>query len=245
MGYGKTYNGDEIIVRETVFNENMAAYMAHNADESQTYTMGPNQFSDLKVEEFQALNLFGYKKPATNLPNLGVHEHVGEQQLMDCSKANNGCGGGNMESAFAYQKTVNVATETSYPYKGVEGTCRSTGYTTSVQQGGVTGYKSVGTTTAALKSALQLGPVSVAIEADQMSFQGYKSGILMASACGSRLDHGVTLVGYDSSKDYFIVKNSWGASWGNNGFVYLSAKGNTCGILSDASYPTVSSAVQV
>jgi len=294
--YGKTYNGDEIIVRETVFNENMAAYMAHNADESQTYTMGPNQFSDLKVEEFQALNLFGYKKPATNLPNLGVHEHVGEeltssidwrstgavtpvkdqgqcgscwafstvgglegawevatgeltsmseQQLMDCSKANNGCGGGNMESAFAYQKTVNVATETSYPYKGVEGTCRSTGYTTAVQQGGVTGYKSVGTTTAALKSALQLGPVSVAIEADQMSFQGYKSGILMASACGSRLDHGVTLVGYDSSKDYFIVKNSWGASWGNNGFVYLSAKGNTCGILSDASYPTVSSAVQV
>merc|ERR1712194_577065 len=216
-------NGDEIIVRETVFNENMAAYMAHNADESQTYTMGPNQFSDLKVEEFQALNLFGYKKPATNLPNLGVHEHVGEE----------------LTSSIDWRSTGAVT-----PVKD-QGTCRSTGYTTAVQQGGVTGYKSVGTTTAALKSALQLGPVSVAIEADQMSFQGYKSGILMASACGSRLDHGVTLVGYDSSKDYFIVKNSWGASWGNNGFVYLSAKGNTCGILSDASYPTVSSAVQV
>merc|ERR1719215_451274 len=206
--FGKTYNGDEAAVRETIYNGNLATYTAHNADETQTYTMGPNQFTDLTLEEYQGLNLFGYKKPKTDLPYLGVHEYAGEelaasidwrtsgvvtpvkdqgqcgscwafstigglegawkvatgeltsmseQQLMDCSKANNGCGGGNMESAFAYQKTVNVATETSYPYKGVEGTCRSTGYTTAVQQGGVTGYKSVGTTTAALKSALQLG----------------------------------------------------------------------------------------
>merc|ERR1712193_300025 len=108
--------------------------------------------------------------------------------------------------------------------------------------GGVTGYKSVGTSTSSLQSALNVGPVSVAIEADQMSFQGYSGGVI-TSGCGTQLDHGVTAVGYTS--DYFIVKNSWGASWGNNGYVYISTSGNVCGIHSDASYPTVSGSVQV
>jgi len=171
---------------------------------------------------------------------------MSEQQLVDCSTANDGCDGGVLEYVFAYlQETVDVATETSYPYQGVQGTCRTTGYTPAVPQGGVTGYRSAGTTAADLKSALQLGPVSVAIEADQMSFGAYRSGILNSASCGTRPDHGVTLVGYDSSEDYFIVKNSWGARWGNKGFAYLSAQNNTCGILNDAWYPIVSSAVQV
>merc|ERR1711862_988120 len=117
----------------------------------------------------------------------------------------------------------NVATESSYPYKARDGTCK-TSYTTAIPQGGVTGYKSVGQSTSALKSAIQNGPVSVAIEADQMAFQLYSGGIL-SSGCGTNLDHGVLAVGYDSNS--FKVKNSWGTSWGSNGYVQISQSGNT------------------
>merc|ERR1712224_214056 len=122
------------------------------------------------------------------------------------------------------------------------GSCKSSGYTTAIPQGGVTGYKSVGQSTDALKSALQTGPVSVAIEADQMAFQLYSGGILK-SGCGTNLDHGVLAVGY--GEGYFKVKNSWGSSWGQSGYLQISDQGNTCGIHSDASYPTVSASVAV
>merc|ERR1712227_659526 len=89
----------------------------------------------------------------------------------------------------------------------------------------------------ALKSAIMNGPVSVAIEADQAAFQLYKSGTI-TSGCGTNLDHGVLAVGYGDS--YYKVKNSWGTSWGMNGYVQISPSGNVCGIPSDASYPTVS-----
>jgi cathepsin L len=167
---------------------------------------------------------------------------MSEQQLVDCSTQNAGCNGGSMELAFNFAGTVNVATESSYPYTARDGSCKSSGYTTAIPRGGVTGYKSVGQSTNSLKSALQTGPVSVAIEADQMSFQMYSGGVL-SSGCGTNLDHGVLAVGYDSNS--FKVKNSWGASWGSNGYVQISQSGNTCGIHSDASYPTVSASVAV
>merc|ERR1712147_229136 len=149
----------------------------------------------------------------------GSLKSLSEQQLVDCSTQNAGCNGGSMELAFNFEKTTTVASESSYPYTARDGTC-----------------------TNALKSAIQSGPVSVAIEADQMSFQLYSGGVL-PSGCGTNLDHGVLAVGYDS--DSFKVKNSWGTSWGNNGYVQISQSGNTCGIHSDASYPTVSGSVAV
>ena len=102
---------------------------------------------------------------------------MSEQQLVDCSTQNSGCNGGSMELAFNFAGTVNVATESSYPYTATDGSCK-TSYTTAIPQGGVTGYKSVGQSSDSLKSAIQNGPVSVAIEADQMAFQLYSGGIL-------------------------------------------------------------------
>jgi len=167
---------------------------------------------------------------------------MSEQQLVDCSKNGNmGCNGGSMELAFTWEGSHNVATESSYPYRAVGGTCK-TSYTTAVPKGGITGYKTVSQSTSALKSAIQNGPVSIAVEADQMAFQLYSGGTI-TSGCGTNLDHGILAVGYGDS--YYKVKNSWGTSWGNKGYAQISTSGNVCGIHSDASYPTVSGSVAV
>jgi cathepsin L len=174
----------------------------------------------------------------------GKLESLSEQQLVDCSKNGNmGCNGGSMELGFTYEEGVNVCTESSYPYTARDGTCK-TSCTTAIPKGGITGYKTVSQSTSALQSAIQQGPVSVAIQADQMAFQLYSGGTI-SSGCGTNLDHGVLAVGYSSTDGFFKVKNSWGSSWGVNGYVQISTAGNTCGIHSDASYPVVSGSVTV
>jgi hypothetical protein len=172
----------------------------------------------------------------------GSLKSLSEQQFVDCDKSgSDGCQGGDMATAFQWAESKSIATESSYPYKARDGSCKSS-FTTAIPQGGVTGYKSVGQSTNALKSALQTGPVSVAIEADQMAFQLYSGGVL-SSGCGTNLDHGVLAVGYTSNA--FKVKNSWGKSWGESGYLQISTTGNVCGIHSEAVYPTVSASVAV
>merc|ERR1712217_678818 len=142
--------------------------------------------------------------------------------------------------AFSFYRTTSIASESSYPYTARDGSCKSS-YTAAIPRGGVTGYKDVSSSSSALMSALNSNPVSVAVEADQSAFQRYSGGIV-TSGCGTNLDHGVLAVGYDSSAGYFKVKNSWGSSWGDNGYLKISTKGNVCGIHSQPSYPTVSGA---
>jgi len=167
---------------------------------------------------------------------------LSEQQLVDCSRKNNGCNGGVMDLGFEYLKTLGVKgddTESSYSYKGKDGRCQATLFTASNVQ--VTGYTDVTGGESSLKNAVgNVGPVSIAIEADQMSFQFYRKGIL-SKRCGQRLDHGVLLVGYgnEDGKDYWIVKNSWGSTWGESGYIRIAMGSNLCGISNQPSYPTV------
>ena len=105
----------------------------------------------------------------------------------------------------------------------------------------ITGYTDVPTKDEnALMAAVSKQPVSVAIEADKFAFQHYAGGVLDNSACGTNLDHGVLVVGYgtDSSKDYWKVKNSWGTTWGEEGYIRMVRNKNQCGISQQPSYPT-------
>eukprot|EP00178_Gracilaria_changii_P004920 TRINITY_DN17995_c1_g1_i2.p1 TRINITY_DN17995_c1_g1~~TRINITY_DN17995_c1_g1_i2.p1 ORF type:complete len:104 (+),score=13.96 TRINITY_DN17995_c1_g1_i2:26-313(+) len=94
-----------------------------------------------------------------------------------------------------------------------------------------------------MKAAIAQQPVSIAIEADQFAFQYYSGGVLTGS-CGTNLDHGVLAVGYgtDNGTKFWKVKNSWGPSWGEEGYIRIERVDGTaagkCGIALSASYPT-------
>jgi C1A family cysteine protease len=173
---------------------------------------------------------------------------LSEQQLVDCSGAygNEGCNGGLMDDAFKYvEASGGLCTEAAYPYTATDGTCKST--TCGTKYDPITSYSDVtADSETSLQNAVAEGPVSIAIEADQSAFQFYSGGIL-DGLCGTRLDHGVLAVGYgsESGSDYWKVKNSWGTSWGMEGYVLIcrncNKNGNEgeCGILMEPSYPKV------
>lgn len=170
---------------------------------------------------------------------------LSEQNLVDCSQAqgNMGCDGGLMDQAFDYIKTNNgIDTEVSYPYEAQDGDCRFKATNVGATD---TGYVDItsGDEDALTAAIASVGPISVAIDASQDSFQFYQSGVYIDDGCSStELDHGVTAVGYssDNGQDYYIVKNSWGTSWGAQGYIWMARnRNNQCGIATAASYPTV------
>jgi cathepsin L len=173
-----------------------------------------------------------------------------EQQLVDCSsdQGNMGCDGGLMDSAFQYiiqRGSKGLDTEDSYPYTAEDGDCAAdSGKFAST----ISSFKDVqAQSEPSLQSAIQsIGPVSVAIDASQSSFQFYNSGVYYEKYCSpTQLDHGVLAVGFGTTddsakKDYYIVKNSWGTDWGMQGYILMSRnKQNNCGIATMSSYPIV------
>jgi C1A family cysteine protease len=171
---------------------------------------------------------------------------LSEQQLVDCSgpEGNQGCNGGLMDDAFQYIiDNKGITTEAAYPYKAVDGTCVTSSVPAAAWISGFTDVAAGSET--ALMTAIVQQPISVAVEADQSSFQSYHSGV-MTAACGTNLDHGVLAAGYDTDTtggDYYLVKNSWGAAWGEAGYIRLgrgAAFGNDgqCGIQMMSSFPT-------
>jgi len=175
----------------------------------------------------------------------GTLPSLSEQQLVDCAtkEGNQGCNGGLMDYAFQYViDNKGIGSEASYPYKAVDGTCKKVASVATISS--FTDV-AVGSETA-LMTAIVQQPISVAVEADQDSFQLYNGGV-MNKACGTQLDHGVLAVGYGTSggADYYQVKNSWGADWGMKGYILLARgagfNGNNgqCGIQMDPSYPVV------
>ena len=172
---------------------------------------------------------------------------LSEEQLVECSKkyGNMGCNGGMMDNAFQYAIDQGMCSEEAYPYTsgtGTTGSCQKcTPVVTMSSCANVAADNQV-----VLKAAVALGPVSIAIEADTAVFQSYSSGVITSSKCGTTLDHGVLIAGYgvEDGIKYWLVKNSWGADWGVNGYVKIERSDSTsdkgiCGIAMEASFPIV------
>ena len=178
-----------------------------------------------------------------------------EQQLVDCAflgYGNLACNGGLQDNAYNYYEDGHKAElESVYPYfSGTtmsKGTCNYNADSTTAVS--VSSYTHVAEGSASgMRAALVQQPLAVAIEADTRVFQTYSSGVLSGTACGENLDHAVLAVGYGTDAatglDYFLVKNSWSSSWGDQGYIKLAATADgtagTCGIQLDAEWPTTS-----
>ncbi|KDP31986.1 hypothetical protein JCGZ_12447 [Jatropha curcas] len=166
------------------------------------------------------------------------------QELVDCDRTYDaGCNGGLMENAFQFIiQNGGIDTEQDYPYLAVDGTCDKTKMNKKVVK--IDGFENVTPfDEKSLQKAVANQPVSVAIEASGMALQFYQSGVFTGE-CGSALDHGVVIVGYgtENGTDYWIVRNSWGPGWGENGYIRMERNVvNTyrgkCGIAMQSSYP--------
>lgn len=166
---------------------------------------------------------------------------LSEQNLVDCVKGE-GCEGGLMTSAFEYiKKNGGIDTEESYPYKAKNEKCH---FKESDIGATLRSYeKIIREDCLSLRERVaNVGPISAAMDASHNSFQLYKKGIYSPSVCSkTKLDHGILVVGYgnEDGTDYFLVKNSWGTSWGMEGYFMIENKNDLCGICTSASYPVV------
>ena len=294
--FAKKYeNVQELESRFAIFRENFYNIVTHNADRSQNFTMGVNQFTDLTPEEFKAQMIRGLKAPvgsfgcgtfsnsASGAPasidwrtkgavttvkdqgqcgscwtfsSTGAMEgawaitkgqliDLAEQELVDCAGlkyGSAGCSGGQMEGAFKFIIENGQCAASSYPYTAKDGSCHSC---TAVAHASSC-YDVKPNDQLSLKAAVAKQPVAVAISADTKYFQSYSSGVLTSSTCYTSLDHGVLAIGYgeENGQKYWLVKNSWGTSWGDQGYVKIGRSESTnnagiCGIAMDPSFPTV------
>jgi KDEL-tailed cysteine endopeptidase len=161
---------------------------------------------------------------------------LSEQQLIDCTI--DGCEGGIMNDAFDYASDRGMCTENEYGYTGTESYCHLCRQ--SVVFSGCVDVTSE--YEPHLQQAVSLTPVSVAIDAGSSIFQLYVGGIIDQSVCGTDLNHGVLIVGYGEEKGttYWLVKNSWGPSWGEKGYFRVERDvggEGACGIAVMPSYP--------
>ncbi|CAH8298951.1 unnamed protein product [Eruca vesicaria subsp. sativa] len=165
------------------------------------------------------------------------------QQLIDCDRErDHGCKGGSMRYAFKYiVSNKGIASDQSYPYQMKDGICRSN-VTPAMQ---ISGFNAVPTNNeSALLEAVSIQPISVGLAARKDSFIHYSSGVYNDGDCGTDMNHAVTLVGYGRSPEgikYWLAKNSWGKSWGENGFIRLRRDVEwpygMCGVAQYASFP--------
>ncbi|KAG8385449.1 hypothetical protein BUALT_Bualt03G0046400 [Buddleja alternifolia] len=271
--HGRVYkDAAEKLKRFEIFKHNVQKIEAFNAGPDQGYKLGVNTFADMTVEEVRAtytgykrqnpkqmsaseMNNFRYanvsavpkgidwRKKGAVTPVKNQHEcgscwafsavatieginklktgklvSLSEQELVDCEKKDFGCRGG-LGWHLRHQKSIKSVVK-------------------------ITGYEKVPHNEEALLKAVAHHPVSVAIDACE-EFVSYESGVL-SKDCGRSLDHGVSVVGYGETSDgtkYWLIKNSWGPKWGDNGYIKIkrgvSAKYGLSGITMDASYPTV------
>uniref|UniRef100_A0AAZ3SSG2 Cathepsin H n=1 Tax=Oncorhynchus tshawytscha TaxID=74940 RepID=A0AAZ3SSG2_ONCTS len=261
--YNKVYDMEEYYHRLQIFIENKRRIDYHN-EGNHKFTMGLNQFSDLTFAEFR--KSFLLTEPQNCSATKGSHvssngpypesvdwrkkghyvtavKNQSEQQLVDCAQAfnNHGCNGGLPSQAFEYIKyNKGIMTEEDYPYTAHDDTCKfktelAAAFVKDVVN--ITKYDEMGM----LDAVARFNPVSLAYEVTS-DFMHYDGGVYTSMECHNTTDtvnHAVLAVGYGEEKGtpYWIVKNSWGSSWGMKGYFFIERGKNMCGLAGCSSYP--------
>ncbi|XP_005401004.1 PREDICTED: cathepsin O isoform X2 [Chinchilla lanigera] len=165
-------------------------------------------------------------------------EDLSAQQVIDCSYNNFGCNGGSPLSALSWlNKTrVKLVRDSEYPFKAQNGLCR---YFSSSQPGfsirDYVAYDFSDQEDAMAQALLLSGPLVVIVDA--VSWQDYLGGVIQHHCSSGKANHAVLVTGFDQtgSTPYWIVRNSWGSSWGAEGYAYVKMRNNTCGIADSVS----------
>lgn len=169
---------------------------------------------------------------------LTTSDALSPEQIVQCDTVDDGCDGGNTETAFEYVKNAGgLETDEVYPYTSyydVTGNCvsNSADYVVTVDD-----YYSLSDEDSMISHIFSTGPISVCLDAS--SWSSYVSGII--TTCGMDVDHCVQAVGINMDEGYWIVRNSWGTEWGNEGYIWLASGSNMCNIAYDPNYVEVSS----
>lgn len=174
---------------------------------------------------------------AIRLGLLTTSDALSPEQIVQCDSVDDGCDGGNTETAFDYVKNAGgLETDEVYPYTSyydVTGSCTSNSadYVVTVDD-----YYSLSDEDSMISHIFSTGPISVCLDAS--SWSSYVSGII--TTCGMDVDHCVQAVGINMDEGYWIVRNSWGTEWGNDGYIWLASGSNMCNIAHDPNYVEVS-----
>jgi len=153
------------------------------------------------------------------------------QEIVDCDTGEQGCGGGDPAQAYPWvAQEGGMDTESSYPYTGEDGTCAFNPANVAVKiSSDANGFG--GSENQMAANLASTAPFSIIVDAS--SWQMYSGGILPASSCGQSLDHAVIAAGYDLTNGFWNVRNSWGAGWGESGYIRLQFGQNTCGLTTE------------
>jgi C1A family cysteine protease len=178
-----------------------------------------------------------------SMRTLGTSYILSPEQIVQCDTTSSGCNGGWTEHAYNYvKKAGGIEQNSDYPYSSYQGVTGSCKVTASKFVIGVTSYTTISGSSASAKESnmasymQKTGPLSVCVDAS--SWNSYHGGIM--TSCGNRVDHCVQAVGVDASTNgYWKVRNSWGTSWGESGYIRLAYGKNTCDITNDPTYVTV------
>jgi len=165
------------------------------------------------------------------------------QQIVDCDSSDSGCNGGDPPTAYQYViNAPGLETNAAYPYQGADGSCQFQQSSVLATIGGYRYATTAGDEQTLANNLVAWSPLSICVDAS--NWQDYNGGVMTAADCGgTSLDHCVQLVGYDTTQNpaYWIVRNSWSASWGISGYIWLSQGENTCGLTQEATTSCVSS----